>query len=563
MKKWEILSQFKIQNSKQQIEDIIKILLENRGVKSKQIKEFLNPKLENIALDELEINKKDFKKAIERIYSGIKNKERIVVFGDYDADGICASAILWESLNTLGANVMPYIPHRIDEGYGLSIKGIDNLLSKNPECKLVITVDNGIVAKDAVDYANKLGLNVIITDHHAIDKEKLPKAFAIIHTTKVCGAGVAWALVQEFLIFNLQFSNKSKSKKAQPKTNLSDRLELVAIASVADMVPLVGATRTLVKYGLEEIRKTKRPGLLALFEEAGISQTDIDTYTVGHIISPRLNASGRLEYAMESLRLLCTKDKKRGLDLARKLGRINRERQELTVEIAAHAKSMIDRNKIGNLLFIAHESYRQGVIGLAAGKLVEEFYRPAIVIAKGEKLSKASARSISGFNIVEFIRGFSEHLVDIGGHPMAAGFTVETEKLQILEEKFSSVAEKLLNEDMFVRTLRIDAEIPFSVIDFDFYNKIQVLAPFGVGNPEPVFLSSGATVEEARLVGAEGRHIKLKISCNGKNFEAIAFGMGKKISQLNSGKIINIVYSVDQNEWRGNKKLQLKVKDFS
>ncbi|MBI2431192.1 MAG: DHH family phosphoesterase, partial [Candidatus Levybacteria bacterium] len=396
MKKWKIIGKSKTGN-------ILDLLLQNRGIKTKkEIEEFLHPKLESVTTKTVGVDQKQLKIAVKRIQKAIEDKEQIVVFGDYDVDGICGAAILWETLYALGASVIPYIPHRVDEGYGLSKTGISNIQSQMSNVKLIITVDNGIVANDAVEFAKREGIDVIITDHHVPGK-KLPKAHAIVHTTKLCGTAVAYLLAQEFKI-------------------LEDHLGLVALATVADLVPLTGANRTLLTYGLNILQKTKRTGIMAICSEAGIDQRTIGTYEIGHVIAPRLNAMGRLEYAMDSLRLLCTKDQQRAKLLAEKLGSTNRERQELTLETVLHATSGIRNQESGirkKLLFISHESYQQGVIGLVAGKLVEEFYRPAIVVSKGEKVSKASARSVHGFNIIEFIRLASEHLVDVGGHPMA------------------------------------------------------------------------------------------------------------------------------------------------
>ena len=596
---------YKILNSKKQIsnkEGTVKIILENRGIKTKkEIEEFLNPKLSDVNVKSVGINRVALKKAIARIKKAIKNKEQIVVFGDYDVDGICGTAILWETLYSLGANVVPYIPHRIDQGYGLSQKGIENLKLKIENCKLIITVDNGIVANKAVEFAGKQGIDVIITDHH-VPSKKLPKAYSIIHTTKLCGTGVAYLLAQEI-------KNQKSPPKADPpleekiKNAEDGHLELVALATVADLVPLKGANRALLKFGLEALRKTRRPGLLELLKEAGLEKQSIGVYEIGHMIAPRLNAMGRLEYAMDSLRVICTNNPKRAADLARLLGSTNRERQELTLQTVLHATQAIREKKqeIRKLVFIANESYEQGVIGLVAGKLVEEFYRPAIVVSIGEKYSKASARSISGFNIIEFIREHSSYLMDAGGHPMAAGFTVETTKLVALQKALEDRAELVLNKDLLIRSLKIDCELPLSAINVSLYESLQKLVPFGMGNPEPTFLSKNVLVEDVRWVGAEGKHLKLRLACHPEFisgspanrqaslrsnemlkqvqhdkvliFDGIAFGMGEMSSKIKIGDKIDIVYTIDENEWparrslgeggNGEKRLQLKIKNFN
>src|ERR1035437_10522952 len=385
MKKWQLESEIK--NG-----DIISALLKNRGITTKkEIEDFLNPQLSKVTTESVKINGSQLKNALARIKKAIKENQKIIVFGDYDVDGICASAILWETLNSMGANALPYIPSRFDEGYGLSKEGIDNLL-KTGKIDLIVTVDNGIVANKAVDYANKKGIDVIITDHH-VPTEKLPNALAIVHTTLLCGTGVAYLLSGEI----------AKTQNAKYKI-LDTHLELVVLATIADLVPLTGANRILVYFGLQKLRETKRPGLLALMNKAGIKKEEIDTYKIGHMIAPRLNAMGRLASAMDSLRLVCTNNKQKAESLAEILNETNLERQKITQESLIHAKNKAEEKGIKNLLFIADESYQQGIVGLIAGRMVEEYYLPSIIISKGEKYSRASARSVKGFNIVEFLR---------------------------------------------------------------------------------------------------------------------------------------------------------------
>ena len=570
MKKWEILNKWQMasvrqaqdKNGKWQIDDFVQALLKNRGIAGKkETEDFLNPKLSEVKITSVKISALQVKKSVDRIKKAIKNKEQIVVFGDYDVDGICGTAILWETLNDLGAKVIPYIPNRIDEGYGLSEKGIENLKLKIKNCSLIITVDNGIVANKAVEFAKKQGIDVIITDHH-VPSEKLPKAFSIVHTTLLCGTGVAYMLANSLW----QIANSKKTISHNPYA--TNHLELVALATVSDLVPLLGANRTLLKYGLLELHKTKRPGLLALFKEAQINPQTIGVYEIGHMIAPRLNAMGRLESAMDSLRLICTTSNKRAEELARKLGSTNRERQSVTEEAVMHAKTKVRSSKSekDNLLFVADKTYEQGVIGLVAGRLVEEFYRPSIVVSKGKIYSKASARSIAGFNIIEFIRTELELLVDVGGHPMAAGFTVETVKLSMLEKRLKKKVEKLLDEEKLKRLLRIDLELPGSLISQKLYDAIQKLQPFGMKNPEPTFLTKNLVIEDIRLVGNEGKHLKINFKFQISNFkffrvEGIAFGMGEG-NGFEIGDSVDVVYTLDENKWNGNKRLQLKIKDI-
>jgi len=515
------------------------ILLENRGVATKKEKNvFLNPPdPANLTSKDVGIDKVSVTKAIKRIQNAIKDKESIVVYADYDADGITAGAIMWEALHSLGGSVMPYIPHRVEEGYGLSIKGID-AVREQYDPTLIITVDHGITAWEKVTYAKKKGIDVIITDHH-VKPKKLPDC-TTIHTTKLSGAGVSWFLAKELTSFS--------------------PLELVALGTIADMVPLVGPNRSIVKYGLAAINNTNRVGLEALMTDAGLTKGALDAYCVSHMLAPRLNAAGRIEHAMDALRLICTKQEVKARLLAEKLGLTNRQRQQLTEEMVLHARELLPKSPklLRKLIFISHESYNPGVIGLVAGKLVEEYYRPAIVVSKGEVFSKASARSINGFNIVEAIRSCSDILVDVGGHPMAAGFTVETKNLTVLRERLEKLAEDELNEEKLTRTLKIDTEIPLDLVTPELYKQLQQLQPFGFGNPESVFASRSVKVYDVRLVGADGKHLKLRLS----SIDAIAFNMGNLYSQLQNQATVDLAYTIDMNTWNGTSRLQLKVKDI-
>lgn len=533
--RWKILSDNK--------KDIVKSLLKNRGLKTKKSqKEFLNPPIpSSFPLTNLD-------KSIKRIQKAIKNKEKIIVYGDYDADGICSTAILWETLNQLGAYVMPYIPKRLEEGYGLSLVGIDNLI-KDQNPKLIITVDHGITAFDQVNYANKNNIDVIIIDHH-VKPKKLPKAFSIVHTTTLSASGMSF-FVSKIL------KEKSKDNK------FPSHLDLAAVGTIADMVPLIGPNRSLAKYGLEEINKSQRIGLNEIIEEAALKKGEIGTYEVSFMIAPRLNAMGRLEHALDSLRLLCAKNKDKAKSLALHLGQTNKLRQQLTFDTSKHAINIVGArhdapDSIKKILFISHQSYDQGVIGLVAGKLVEEFYRPSIVVSKGEIYSKASARSISGFNIIEAIKSFESILVNAGGHPMAAGFTIETKNLEVLQKNLEDFAEKNLSQDLLERSLKIDAEIDLKDITWELYEKIQQFEPFGIGNPEPVFAAFKAKIASIRPVGSALQHLKLSFN----SFSAIAFNRGFLAKDLKPGQEVDIAFSLTANNWNGNKSLELKIKDI-
>ena len=584
MKNWEVQSKLKVKSKKLKVDELINILLENRGLtKKNEIAEFLNPKLERITSKNLGVSQAQISKAVSRIKKAIKGGEQIVIFGDYDVDGICGTAILWEILNSVGADVMPYIPSRVEEGYGLSKKGIDNLRKKYNGAKIIITVDNGIVANEAVEYANSKGLEVIITDHH-IPSKKLPNAFAIVHTIKICGAAVAWVLSRELLsVLGRRFSEESKSVltfsvQANRKQITEEHLGLVSLATVADVMSLTSYNRTLVKFGLEQIRKTERVGLNKLINLAGIKKEKIGVYELGHIIGPRINAMGRIDEGMESLRLLCTPNVRRAGELAAKLHATNVKRQELTVESVTHAKGIASKSK--KIIIISDKSYNPGIIGLIAGRITEEFYRPSIVISEGEITSKGSARSVNGINIIEFIRQAKGLLIDAGGHKGAAGFTIETNKINKLKKILEKLAEKQIDKSLLVRKIRIDCKLPLEFVNSEVFENVSKLAPFGYGNPEPVFLAENVEVESHRFVGKDGNHLKIqfKVPSNSAGrqssklkIDGIMFGASKSL-KLKPNDKVGIAYSIYENEWlahrslgeggNGNKKLELKIKDI-
>ncbi|OGY09035.1 MAG: single-stranded-DNA-specific exonuclease RecJ [Candidatus Blackburnbacteria bacterium RIFCSPHIGHO2_01_FULL_43_15b] len=547
----------------QSIDEIIKILLENRGIKTKeQKKEFFSPPDPNRLIPkEVGIDFLQLEKAVERIEKAIKKKEKIIVYGDYDVDGVCASAILWETLRSLGANTIPYIPSRFTEGYGLNIESIKKLKEGDSNISLIVTVDNGIVAHEKVDFAKSLGVDVIITDHH-IPGATLPNAYAIVHTTQMSGAAVAWflakSLVEEVTGHVLGSSHPSQS--------LNDHLGLAALGTVADVLPLVGHNRSIVVYGLRALRKTSRIGIRALCKEAGIEQNDIDTFHIGFVIAPRMNAMGRLEHAMDSLRLLCTNDKEKATTLAYNLGKTNKTRQEKTESIFEHIQENFEsiwNQKLPGILLAAHETYEEGVVGIVAGRLVEKYYRPSIVVCKGEEISKASARSINGIDIIQVIREVGDGiLLNVGGHPMAAGFSLLTAKLGDFGKKLSLYSSKFTDHD-FVKETRVDCEIDFSLLTNTLCKKLLEFAPFGFGNPTPIFITRNVQIDDVRLMGKDKNHLKLLLTQEGfGTMNAVGFRMGELYSSLSPDLSVDVVYSLEENIWNNHKSLQLKLKNI-
>ncbi len=522
-------------------------LLANRGVKgSSDIRKFLNPYLSE--LPKIESQLPQIKKAVERIKKAIKNKELIYVYGDFDVDGITGTAILWETLDLLGAKVLPYIPHRQLEGYGLHSKALEKL-AKNG-AKVVISVDCGITNVEEVKIAKRLGVDVIITDHHELPK-KLPKAYALVHTTNLSGSGVAFRLAEALL--------ESVDKKSDEQ--YFKNLELATIGTVADMVPLVGENRILVKNGLPLLSKSKRLGIQSLYQQASLRK-NIGTGDIGFIIAPRLNAMGRMEHALDALRLILTRKEDRATSLAERLSSINQERQQATEDALAHAKEVAEQEYDGaKMLVIDSESYPQGVIGLVAGKLVEKYYRPTIVISSDEKLSKGSARSVSGFHITDAIRKGGKYLEDFGGHPMAAGFSIKKENISKFREKMLEHADKTLSKKDLTPVLKIDSQLESSNMGSETLSVVQEFEPYGIGNPEPTFMTKNLKVLESRTVGSKGKHLKLMLLGQNRSiYDAICFSFQKEKPE--KGSAIDVVYNLSENTWQGNKKLQLKVKDF-
>ena len=552
---WQILSKAS--------KDIIETLLKNRGIKDK--KEFFEP-LDplKIPLKSLNIKESEIKKAIDRIKKARENKESVIVYGDYDADGITATAIMWETLHEFGLDVLPHIPDRFEEGYGINAQSVENLKSQISNLKLIITVDNGIVAYEGIKKAKDLGIDVIVVDHHQKGTKKLATPY-VLHATAVCGSALAWFFAKEL----------SKSIK-YPVSSILQSLDLAAIGTIADQMPLIGINRSIVKYGLEQLNKTRRPGLLALFEESGLTTkshmtgshpvNEVGTYEVNYIIAPRINAMGRLAAGIDSLRLLCTKRADKALELSKLLSKTNLDRQKIVDEAVVHAQSEVrgkSKGHIDKVIVLVHKSYHEGVIGLVAGKLVEEFYRPAIVLSKKGKESKASARSVSGFNIIEAIKA-TGLILEGGGHPMAAGFSIDTKLIPEFIKEINKIADKLLTDEMLQRKLKIDMELSFDQLDDELSEKLEGFNPTGLGNPAPIFATKNVEIVEVKKVGAEGKHLKIRLADKPYEhiFNSIYFGGGQIYSKLTPDIKIDVAYNLENNTWNGYKSLQLKVKDI-
>lgn len=504
----------------------------------------------DISLTEVEIDESQMKLAVERILQAKEKQTEIVVFGDYDADGVCSTAILWQVLHELGCKIIPFIPLREKHGYGLSNKALDDLLAKNKP-GLIITVDNGIVAHEPAQRVIDEGIDLIITDHHQPEDE-LPTATAVVHSTKLCGATVSWMLVREVM------------KTVGETMDDSWQLDLAAIATIADQVPLRDANRSFAKYGLEALRKSSRLGLKALFSQAKQDQRTINSQSVGFGIAPRINAMGRLGHSMDALRLLLTKNKSRAEQLAKTLGETNSQRQEMTYEMHGHALSQSDDWKQEHLIIVHSAEYHEGVVGLIAGRLMEQFYKPVIAISVGDGIAKASARSVPGVNIVELIREVRDDLLEVGGHPMAAGFGVEEKKLDGVIARLQKLAKETIDKKLLKPSIDVEAIIPFELINEKTIQMVGEFAPFGQGNGEPTLGFKQVEVLQVFTMGANKQHLKVV----GKGEDGVTpinfifWRKGNLAEKIIPGNKVDIAGILEINEWRGKKNVQIRVKNI-
>ena len=496
--------------------------------------------------------------AVDRIRYALENNEPIAIYGDYDVDGVTATALLVQTLEGLGANVRGYIPNRFDEGYGLNREALDSL--QHDGVKLVITVDCGIRSPDEALHAQTAGLDLIISDHHHPDGLNLPPALAVINPKQhgdlypdkeLAGVGIAYKIAEALV------SNQRSAANLQ----LDDLLDLVALGTVADLAPLVGENRVLVRKGLKQIRETKRQGLFSL---AGVAQIKLDKITSGNIgfmLGPRLNASGRLESALASFELLTTTDFMRAGQLAQQLDVQNRQRQAITKSMQAQAEEIaLGEDPDAFLFFAAHEGFNPGVIGLTASRLTELYYRPAIVAAKGPEETRGSCRSIPEFHITDALDQCKDLLVRHGGHAAAAGFTVKNENLPALVSRLKGIAKEQLEGKDLRQTLTADMEVALEELNFDVLKHLAYLEPTGYGNPEAVFVARDVKVKSSRTVGAEGRHLKLSVEdSHGATYDSIGFRMGELQTSLPPR--VDMVFTLEANEWNGRTSLQLNLKD--
>ncbi|HEY3313109.1 MAG TPA: single-stranded-DNA-specific exonuclease RecJ [Anaerolineales bacterium] len=540
--------------------DILNQLLFNRGyADDASARAFLRAE---VNFDTSPFQMIGMEKAVERILYALDYQEQVAVYGDYDVDGVTATALLVQVLTSLGIQARGYIPNRFEEGYGLNNEALTSL--QQDGVKLVITVDCGIRSPDEANHARGIGLDLVITDHHQ-PTNSLPQAFAVINPKQpgdrypdqdLAGVGIAYKLAQALLERYLQSGQMTR-------LNLDSLLDLVALGTVADLAPLTGENRMLVRQGLQCIRGTTRQGLYALANVAGLAISKTTATNIGFVLGPRLNAAGRLESALDAFTLLTTPDLMLAGQLAQKLEAQNRDRQNLTRKIQAEAEKIaLEGDPQAHILFAVHPDFNSGVVGLAASRLVETYYRPAIVGQFSEEngTTRCSCRSISEFHITRALDQCADLLVRHGGHAAAAGFTVRNENLELLKNRLKSIADAELSNLELRPTLVADMEVPLGEMNPQVLKYLDYLQPAGYGNPDAFFVSRNVKVKSSRTVGADAKHLKLTLSDDrGVTFDAIGFRLGhlqqEKLDQ------VDIMYTLERNDFNGRSTLQLNLRD--
>lgn len=535
---------------------LIRHLLYHRGVRSEDEAArflFLEPRPEHDPrlLPNIE-------RAVERLSAGITDGEGIAVFGDFDVDGVTAAALLTEALEELGARVITHIPNRFGEGYGLNVGAITSLRERG--ASLLLAADCGTSSVTEVEHACRLGMDVIIIDHHTIPPE-LPPTLALVNP-KLPPDAEEESPLSELAAVGVAYNAMAALYEAVGREWQPQRfLDLVAIGTVADLSPLVRENRYLVKEGLAAIARAERPGLRALIAAAGLRPGGVDSEAIAYALGPRLNAAGRLAHAELSLRLLLTQDEGEAAEVARQLNALNQERQRQTEQALATAADLLTAEDAqAHLIFIGDPDISEGIVGLVASRLADERYRPAIVYRRGESESRGSCRSIPEFDIMDALSRQAHLLVRYGGHPRAAGFTVANAKLPALKRALLEQAARELAGVELSPALVIDAELTLGRLRGEDIRWLQRFRPYGQGNPDPTFLSRGVSVADVRLLGNNGQHLRLKLKDGRVTWPAIAFGMGERA--VEAGQRLDVVYSLASDR-RGDDALELRIKDLA
>lgn len=536
------------------IPPVVSAILLKRGVES--FSEYISPELGKLHDPFL---MKGMEQAVCRIQAALKNNETIAVYGDYDVDGITSTAALTKFLRTNGAEVFYYIPDRLSEGYGLNRRAVSAL--KENGANLVITVDCGITAVQEVDFAKSLGMDMIITDHHEC-KSTVPAAAAVLNPKqpdcpypfkKLAGIGVVFKLLQAL----------SLALKLHMQALFDEYIDIVALGTIADVMPLSGENRIIVKNGLKQLVYTENRGMRALIRQAGADPQHITAGTVGFTLAPRINAAGRIGSPGEAVELLLSAEERMAAEYARRLDEQNRIRQEIEQTILEEALAILSEEKQEKspVIILAKEGWHHGIIGIVASKITERFYKPCILISLEQGVGKGSGRSIKSFNLFAALSGCSEYLVKFGGHELAAGLTVDEQQLPAFKEAMNRYAASILQPEDFIPELTIDAELPLAYMNLNTVEKLAVMAPYGMENPSPVFVCRGLSVISVRTVG-EGKHLRLQLSDGRYAVCAIGFSMGELAQELAVHDIVDIVFTLDINTYRGERQVQIQLKDL-
>ena len=531
---------------------LIAQLLYNRGVKLEEIETFLSG---DHRLEGNPFLLPDISQAVSRIYKAVLAREKIAVYGDFDVDGVTAIVILVEGLSRLGAEAVPYIPDRIKEGHGLKTAALEKLRAQG--ISLIITADCGVTDIKEVKQAQAMGMDMIVTDHH-VPLKSLPGAVAVVDPKRkdsmypfrdLAGAGVVFKLLQALF------------HKDSREGWLTRLLDLVVLATVTDLVAVLGENRYLVKEGLKELNSSRRVGIQEMAKSAGLKLGELDSEDISWVLGPRLNAASRMDHASTSYRLLTARSSEEARVLALELEGRNAERQKLTSEVLSRAKGKLAPKLHLPVLIDGDESYSVGVIGLVASRLVDEFYKPVIIISLGPESCQGSCRSIAEFDVVSALTECHDLLIAYGGHPLAAGFTMARQNLAPLEERLVELATEQLGHLELRPEIAIDAELPLSIFSGETFNLIQKLSPFGARNPQPTFLTRQVEVIECRNFGSQGERLRLKLKQGNVTWQAVDFESRRKPEEVPSS--IDIVYSLEKRHWNGEEVLSLNIIDFA
>ncbi len=552
----EVSEEFK--NRFPELAPIVVQMLANRDIlEQEEVDRFLHPDYGQDQHDPYLF--RDMKKAIDRISIAIEKEEKVTIHGDYDADGVCASSVLYITLKKLGVDVDVYIPHRDKEGYGLNMNTVQ--LLKKQGTDLIITVDCGISNKPEVERAVEEGMDVIITDHHSQPPELPDAALAVIDPKLedetypfdfLAGVGVSFKVCQALI-------KKYELGEAFEKW----LLDLVAISTVTDFVELIGENRVFLKYGLVVLQKNQRLGLQKLYEAMAIDPTKIDAQTIGFKIGPHINAAGRIHHANMAFELMVEKNPETAVIQASDLIRTNRKRQSLSLKMSKEAEDQARLQKDEYVIVVESEDWPVGLVGLVAGRISSKFNRPTLVITKMGDEMVGSGRSIEHFNMIEGLQSMDELFTKYGGHPMACGFSLASEdNLSHLKKRLRELSREKLEGRDLRNTLKIEKDLALHETNWDLIDIITQFAPYGQANPEPLFCTYNVVVEEFQCVGKNKDHLRMVVSEEGMRRQTIAFQCGEFAEYLEIGKKIDIVYTVGVNEWNGNRSIQLLIKDI-